>query len=447
MTAIFYPDCKAASPNGTFTLEACSPINGTIKHRDGRPPSSSLRRFGHQDGFRYRVTDNTRRPLIARLLGRRTGSVLWERWQRRGEDSPHELLVSDDGWCIIRTHGFRPEVIAVTPLGQDAIRVKIGADFEPEEFPGPNSVRICSWTPEDLTHSTAGLYWAGHSWRYFFRLEDRPFFVWRTWRGQRLVLDLESRAVLNGERLRVRLPSLMEAEKQSVATLLSSFASKMGDIRAEFRRCKERAEAREKREGQGDEGESGQEPDPRVPYLTSAFHLAAVHGMTELLPYLRDWEDIDWPSMSTGSVALNDYPHLEFQALRPILHHALKVLGQVPRGYPTYHFRDNDDRRFPMPEHTEDRRTRAKRVRDETPAECVLELLGSPDYIKFGSRRVGELYRGLEDWEYDFHGEGEWTTLRISWEEQQDVSRIRRIESVPPYWLNSDARVSEILRF
>src|SRR5204862_118149 len=106
MTAIFYPDCTVTSLNGKFTLEARSPDNGTINHRDGRPPSEDDFGFKyreHQDEFRYRLIDNTRSPLLARLFRKGGGAVVWERWQEQREDSPHELVVSDDGWSILRT--------------------------------------------------------------------------------------------------------------------------------------------------------------------------------------------------------------------------------------------------------------------------------------------------------------------------------------------------------
>ena len=136
MTAIFYPDCTATSLNGKFTLEARSPDNGKINHRNGRPPSEDDFGFKyreHQDEFRYRLIDNTRTPFIGRLLGKGSGAVMWERWQEKDEDSPHELVISDDGWSILRTHGFRPEVIAVDPSGKDTLRVRI-ADLGVEQY-------------------------------------------------------------------------------------------------------------------------------------------------------------------------------------------------------------------------------------------------------------------------------------------------------------------------
>jgi hypothetical protein len=124
MTAIFYPDCMATSLNGMFTLEARSPDNGTINDRNGNPPSEDDFGFKyreHQDEFRYRLIDNTRNPSIGgfRGKGNGNGTVIWERWQDKGEDSPHELVVSDDGWSILRTGG--PQTETQSRLGKPGL--------------------------------------------------------------------------------------------------------------------------------------------------------------------------------------------------------------------------------------------------------------------------------------------------------------------------------------
>ena len=36
MTAVFYPDCEATSPNGRYILRATSPDNDTAEHTDGK---------------------------------------------------------------------------------------------------------------------------------------------------------------------------------------------------------------------------------------------------------------------------------------------------------------------------------------------------------------------------------------------------------------------------
>lgn len=132
MTAIFYPDCEVASANGRFVLEARSPHNGTINYRNGKPPSEDEFPFKyreHQSGFRYRLFGRHRTSFLRRLVGANQ-AVVWERWQEKTEDSPGELVVSDEGWSILRTHGFHPEVIVVSPEGADVLRVYISG---PEE--------------------------------------------------------------------------------------------------------------------------------------------------------------------------------------------------------------------------------------------------------------------------------------------------------------------------
>jgi hypothetical protein len=437
MTAIFYPDCTATSLNGKFTLEACSPDNGTINHRNGRPPSEDDFGFKyreHQDEFRYRLIDNTRTPLLARLFGKGGGSVVWERWQEIGEDSPHELVVSDDGWSILRTHGFRPEVIVVSPSGKDTLRVRI-ADRGVERYLSSTVVPISSWTPEHLIDSTAGLYWTEHSWRYFFQHQGSNYFVWRTSWGQLLLLDLQQPGLLmEPEPSTPLMLAVIEGEKQGVCDLLSAFTGRMSEVRNWFQR---RTDEEAEQEG----------IDPRIRFLTSAFHLAGVHRLATMIPRLREWEEIDCPGMSMGSSAMVNGWWLEVQYFRPILHHALRLLGQEPLGLAAYHFRDNDKQRYPMPERIPDRNSRASQVRQDMSAEDVLNLLGSPDHIRRRSRQEGTIYRWSEDWEYDFRAADKWTTFRITWEEERRKGQIIQIETVPAYWLHSDERESEILRF
>jgi hypothetical protein len=195
-----------------------------------------------------------------------------------------------------------------------------------------------------------------------------------------------------------------------------------------------------------DEDAQSEGIDPRIGLLTSAFHLAGVHRLTTVIPLLRDWEAIDCPGMSTGSIAMANGWWLEVQYLRPILHHALRLLGQQPLGFAAYHFRDKNGR-FPMPERIPDRHNRASQVRQDISAEQVLNLLGSPDHIRRRSRKVGTIYHWSEDWEYDFRSGDQWTTFRITWEEERRKGRITQIETVPPYWLHTDERESEILEF
>src|SRR5262249_12830805 len=153
----------------------------------------------------------------------------------------------------------------------------------------------------------------------------------------------------------------------------------------------------------------------------------------------------DCPSMSTGSTAMGDW-WLEVQYFRPIIHHSLRLLGEEPLGFPAYHFRDNNYHRFPVPERVSERQARVRLLNRQMSAEQVLEMLGSLDHIKRKSHKVGNIYCWIEDWEYDFRLAAEWITLRITWKEERRKGLMTGIEEVPPYWLQSDERESEILR-
>jgi hypothetical protein len=432
MTAIFYPDLTATSDGGEFTLEARSPHNGTIRHRDGREPSVDEFAFKyrqHQGEFRYRLMDGERR-------------VAWERWQTRGEDSPGELVVADDGWAVIRTHGFSPEVIAVAPDGRDVARVRVvWADGEHPEPAPDRRPPVYYWPLDHLACTTAGHYWSGHSWRAFFQHGGASFFHWRASWGQRLVLDLGGAVAFTDER---EVPfelaaSVVEAEREGVVNLLEGLSRRMDEVRALLSRRS---------------GDEEQKPDPlllQVRQASNALHLAGVHRLQECVPFLREWESIDLPSLSMGSTAMTGRWQLQTQLFRPIVHHALKLLGEEPRGFPTYNFCTySDDRtadRFRMPERLADRRERAAQVSKEMSAEEVLHLLGSPDFIRRHSRQVGKLYEWPEDWEYDLRDGTTWTTLRLTWEERRREVRMTAVEWVAPYWLDGDDREAEYLRF
>ena len=447
MTAICYADCRATSPNGKYTLEAQSPHNGTISHKDGRPPSDDEFAFKyrqHQREFRYRLIDNTRGPLLSRIFGKGGGSVVWERWQERGEDSPHEVMVSDGGWSILRTHGFNPELIAVSPAGKDVIRVRIGGpkdedteeeDQEAEQIPQRGNRHL--WRAAHLQFTTAGCYWTAHSWRYFFSVNKANYFAWRPYWGQRLVIDLTNVGLLSEEEQRGAALgiAMREAETQAACTLLTDLARETSEIQRLLARRREDSDA------------EAQNPLlEKLQYATSAIHLAGVHRLARCVPLLRRLEEIDQAIYSTGSTAMGNGWSLEAQHFRPILHHTLRLLGEEPQGYAAYHF-IKESGRFPLPEHVRGRRERAATLDLSLDAEQVLRLLGSPDHIHQESHKAGKFYRWTEDWEYDFRVDDQWVTLRITWEESNRKGRIARFEEIPSPWLVSNDRETEILRF
>ena len=439
MTAIIYSDCTTHSPNGRFTLEARSPHNGTIPFRDGRWPSEKDFPFKyrqHQRSFRYRLLD--------RLSGGAEPRVVWERWQAEEEDSPHELVVSDDGWSILRTHGFRPEVIAVSPSGHDIAKVRVlGGRGEPEddeedEKPEPREGQQFEWHALRLSLSTAGTFWAEHSWPYFLRHEDATFFVWRAYWGQRLLLDLTHVALIPDDApARATLARALDDEEKRLAEgLLSDLTSQLDEVQRLL--------------AQRESGSEEEEPHPlhdKLQHAVAALHLVGVHRIEACLPLLRRWEAVEYRAYSTGSSAFGNGSMwwMSVQAFRPILHHALRLLGAQPQGYACYHFRINGEAQLPIPEQVTGRRQRAADLDPSMSAEQVLRWMGSPDHIRRRSHPVGTLYRWTEEWEYDFQVEGQWVTLRITWEEHKKQSRITSIQEVPAYWLQNDERVLEIL--
>jgi hypothetical protein len=327
-------------------------------------------------------------------------------------------VVSDDGWSVLRTHGFRPEVVAVSPAGNDAVRVRIS-----EHRSAVSAAPVFSWSPRHLIFSTAGLYWAGDSWRYFLNHSGSPYFAWRTSWGERLVMDL-GRAVLSEDP--ELAPALDEEEKRGVTALLAELTPRMEEVRVLLFRT-------------GDE-EVGSEPlAERVRQVRAALHLVGVHRLKDCAPFLREWEVMDCPGSSQGSEAMPDGWWREAQYFRPVVQHSLRLLGEEPVGFPAYNFTnfgDNTRRRFPIPERVPDRGTLAAHLRRGMSAEEVLGRLGSPDHIQ---QRWHEARFWTEDWEYDYRVAGRWVTMRLTWKE----GRLLSAEEVPPYWLESSERETE----
>jgi hypothetical protein len=429
MTAIYYPDCTASSPNGRYTLQARSPHNGRAPGLDGKQPTPDEFAgvyHSHQSEFRYRMFENPDRRF------------LWERRQLKGEDSPHELVLSDDGWSILRTHGFQPEVIAISPAGNEVVRVRVQGPWH-ENLP---TARLGNrpghdWCAEHLQDTTAGYFWTGHSWRYFCRAGEALLFAWRTAWGQRLVIDL-TRATLLSESDQadpVVASALAEEEKRGVARFLADLSGQMSEVR---RLLAQMQKGRDVRHPLGEQ----------IQFVTSALHLVGIHRLEGCIPLLREWEEIDCYAYRTGSTAMGGSWWLEAQWFRPILHHSLRLLGQEPRGFPTYQFCDystNRTPRFPLPERIPDRRARMGRLTRQMSAEQVLRLLGSPDHIASDGREVGDQYRLGERWEYDSRVDGQWVTLKIVWEEEKNQVRMIELGEEPSYWLRTNDRAVALL--
>lgn len=430
----YFPDFETKSFNGHFLLEARSPDNGVINNRDGTVPSIGPDYFRPEDqrGFRYRLSIAAAGSQGKDSNGDLQNKMIWERWQEDGEESPVEAVVADNGWSIVRTFGLLSEIIVVDPQGSDAMHVRI-AESEPEQLSKNHESVVSSWIPSRVMYCGKGLLWAEKSLRYFFKYDGRSYFVWRTSWGQRLIIDLGKLSVVT-ESIETEsfTAALIGGEKDAVCELLLRFDRKIQEVYSLF-----------------EHSEFGvDEPlkvDPQIQNLIAAFHLVAVYRLVGMIAILRKWEQIDCPHYSQRSVSMGGEWCVELQWFRPIIHHTLRLLGQEPLGFPAYYFH-KDWHRIQIPERIKDRAGKATQIRQSMLAEEVLNLIGSPDHIRWleDEGRSPAVY-WLEVWEFDFLVSGAWSTLRITWADSGGVGEIRRIETVPAGWLQSDEREAEIL--
>ncbi|WNG24100.1 hypothetical protein F0U62_08740 [Cystobacter fuscus] len=376
--------------------------------------------YGHQDHFLYRLLEGER--------------VLWAREQGQDEDSPHELLVSDDGWSILRTQGYKPQVIAVSPDGHAELQVFLQGlppRGEARGEPGARRVRRYEWHVAPPFAFMGGFYWAIDSWPYFLQVDGTACFVWRTSWGPRLVLDLTHGTLLpEDSSARAAITRAMdEEEKRGALRLLRQLAARLYEVQ-EFLVSR----ASSVRENLS----------PflvQLQHVRPAMKLVGIHRNQEALPVLRFWERIDSPGPSTGTTALPSGWWVEQQCYRPTLHHSLRLLGAEPLGHAAYHFRSGSEQpRFPVPEHVPHRRERAAQLHPGMSGEQVLEQVGAPDHIRHSPNRTGKEYDWTEEWEYDFRFAEQWVTLRLTWERGEQRGRIARRQEEPASWLHADKR-------
>jgi hypothetical protein len=417
MTRVPYPDVSGTSPDGRFTLEARSADNGTIPLPDGQP--AIVQRW-HQRNFRYQLLDTA------------TRRVYWERWQGQGESSPGSLHVSNDGWSILQTSGFGPGFIAVSPSGTEALRVRIypvmdlyGPVAPPPPVVNPTTPTF-DWPALGATGSTAGISWSRHSLPYFIRHAGQPFFVCRTAWDERVVLSLESAALIpESEHQGSPLAAAMDEEEQRwVRELLKSLAPLLD--RPTF-------------------------PNQyfTLNSLRVAFHLVGVHSMTGCIPLIRPWDRFDLPDSSDSSLAIGADGIVRTQALRPILNHSLQRLGETPSPLPAYCFGLGSEACLPDSQHRlqEDRAARASAIDPSMSALEVLELMRAPDHVaQQRHRRPDATYESSETWEFDFQLPTGWQTLSLTWVLENKQGRIKTLALGPSPWLQSSYRAWWSLR-
>ncbi|MEL6109526.1 MAG: hypothetical protein AAFU85_26250, partial [Planctomycetota bacterium] len=102
-TDVFFPDAKAVSENGRFTVEGKSPGNA----------GPSRRPFARN--FTYTLFDAE------------TSKTIWTRKQDKDEDPCAGLFVNKEGWVVIRT-GTYDTLVCVNPKGQVVGEIRLIED-------------------------------------------------------------------------------------------------------------------------------------------------------------------------------------------------------------------------------------------------------------------------------------------------------------------------------
>lgn len=418
MSDVFFGDLHRRSPNGRYRLDIQSPMNGAIPDRSGAfltPPSRA-----NQGDFRYLLMDD------------QSGQTVWERWQEPNEGSPAECLVGDEGWVVVRTHSFNPQLLLLAPTGEVVVRVKLRSSrkYRGIDIPADDQ----TWIDDRVCETSAGAYWADSSWRYYFQHDDRPFFVWRPYWGRRLVFSLDGQQSRRLSDEQANEPGLLAAMIQEEGDWASRYVIEAARHTAPIQaflddtypnRCK---------------------PQPiweHVTFLISAIHLVGVHQRRECISSLMELETLSFirSSGTCRAIGFGNGWSLQTEKFRPVVHHALRRMGQEPRGLPPYQYVSRDGRRLPTLDALGERRRIPDRVQlGITPIE-TLERIGGPDDFFEGPGREGALY-----WDYDFQQEGAWFSHRLTWARSEEGNRLGALETLPAAWLTSSSREFKHLR-
>lgn len=354
------PELVARSPGGAFWLET--------------------RRGQGRGGAGYR------------LLLREGAKELWTlELSRVTRQQPSALFVSDFGWSVVHARGH---LVVISPKGESVL----SHDVVGELVANLRSSRYVHF------YSHGGPGWAGRSRAWFPVLDGCAHFCVRTWWGERILLDLERARRTSDE------PHHGALERDERAWALEALASVTRHARAlELRR--------------------------RVPIelyatleeLLSAITLAGRAGLAEAEPLLRPFEllrAIDRgisPPFWWSSIGFVDGYGFRAEAAL-----ALRRLGARPRGFATYAFHRGGDPGSELiaeiPECVGDLERRAREVAPRLPAEDVLRLFGSPDFV---------MHR--EPWAWDL-GVDATLRVRFNWR-----GRVASCETVrPPDWTRDE---------
>jgi hypothetical protein len=417
MTAIFYHDCECRSPDGRWLATALSPHNGRILCRDGTVPKGDFayEYRQHQSQFRYQLQSPD-------------GQIVWERWQGK-EESPGELVLSNRGTLVIRTHGFAPELIVVLSDGNESIRVGIGSIQEPIDANEDSQNSIHERVLVDTADfTTAGVFWTAHSFPYFAEIEGSEFFVWRTRHGQRIIIDARRGVLLRTPDIRID-SALTVAERTQASRLLRLFASRMDEVETAL--ASSSASDLLKFDLKQEIGK-----------LTGAITICGEARAIESVHDLTTLAALKWDAYSTSTTCAKNGT-IEVQHLRPAIYHALRLMNVVPPQLPCYYFRIGETR-IEFSEYVHDRFDRLTQVRRNMNCQDILRLIGPPDFVDRYSVKNGRFYVWPERWEYDELNEDGWQTTTIKWEEGLFKNTITQITSQHALWTTSADRIRKI---
>ncbi len=396
----YFPDLEARSPDGRFRVEARSPDNAKSSDGAGVP-----RQILFQGNFVYRLFDKSQEREI------------WSRkqpMQSEGlspkEGPPAAVYVSNNGWVVIRTEdlGTRCELVAVTPTGQDKLRVDILKELLPHDETFIQYVSIGSggehWG-EDYCHS------------YVTPLHGKPHFCLTTWWGKRLLVDLPEGTIVKDPS--VHEPKLARAEEAFVLATLKATTLWKYDLREKI-----------------NPGLAEASPGPSVKQVIGAMLMASRMKLDGAVASIRELESCPIVlttvggrspyEASPGGIRPGVYQNL---TVRQTAQLCLRRLGVRPSAYQATKLYRADrywHPQDPLPFQRE------KRITDLKPGmipERVLKLIGAPDFIINGA------------WEYDLDGEDA-STLVITWK-AKGCGKIQKL--IPPKWRNGIERDRELV--
>lgn len=390
MTMIAYPDIVRFSPNRNFRLEARSPDNDPTGNpqRPVRDTGAKRGWGGFQDQFQYT------------LYRHETNAVIWTRFQDEKEASPHDVFVSDDGWCVLRTHHtFHAGLTIVSPCGKCTRKLDVGDLFK-------NRDDLLCWT-------SAGPFWAENSYAYFIAHNATTHFCVRTASSFHLLIDIQSGDVIDPARFAAELET---AERRWVMDTLVEHEPFLRDW---------------------NDDESNQHAIRRIHV---AAHIAGCLRVHESIPFLRLLERVEsggcqqfchFLSSEKGWIVESNFPRLMARL-------SLQRLGEEPKGGPGYSVSRSLDassaarEKYDIP-CVENRDAKLKLVSAVMTPREILALVGMPDHFKAGT----------SVWEYD-SSQAQNQTLRLTWD--RSTWKMVSIEFLSPaQWSIPNERDQEIL--